>query len=255
MRGVLLDIAGVLLEGGRTLPGATDAMARLRKGGVPVRFLTNSTRKPRRVLVNALASHGIAVETQELFTPAAAARDWLERFNYQPHLVIHPALAEDFEGCAGNVPIAVVVGDAGPFFAFDMLNDAFRHLIAGAPFLALAANRVFRDDDGELSMDAGAFVHALEFSSNVAPLVLGKPSPDFFAAACASMDCPPHAAVMIGDDCETDIAGALDAGVGQAVLVRTGKYAPGDETRMSPPPTATADGIAEAVDLLLDGGL
>jgi len=132
-----------------------------------------------------------------------------------------------------------------------VLNPAFRHLIAGAPFLALAANRVFRDDDGELSMDAGAFVHALEFSSGVSPLVLGKPAPDFFAAACASMDCAPSDAVMIGDDAEADIAGALSAGIERAILVRTGKFAPGDETRVIPRPTDVADGIVKAVDLLL----
>ena len=56
-------------------------------------------------------------------------------------------------------------GVPGGSFTHERLNAAFRLLNAGAPFIALAANRVFKDDDGALSMDAGAFVEALRFSS------------------------------------------------------------------------------------------
>ena len=49
------------------------------------------------------------------------------------------------------------------------------------------------------------------------------------------MDCPPKHAVMVGDDAEADVAGALRAGLGGALLVRTGKYTRGDEERFDPP--------------------
>ena len=63
----------------------------------------------------------------------------------------------------------------------------FRKLLAGAAFLALARNRSFKDEDGELSLDTGAFVAALEYATQREAVLLGKPAPDFFQAALASM--------------------------------------------------------------------
>ncbi len=135
--------------------------------------------------------------------------------------------------------------------AYSALNDAFRVLVEGAELLALAPNRTFKDADGKLSLDAGPFVTALEFASQKQALVLGKPSSAFFLSALASMNCPEAEAVMVGDDAETDVAGALRAGLAHALLVRTGKYRPGDEDRFSPGPTVTVDDIAAAADWII----
>ncbi|SPH17078.1 Sugar-phosphatase AraL [Defluviimonas aquaemixtae] len=251
VKGVLIDLAGVLYDGNAALPGAADALAQLRNADLPVRFLTNSTRAPKARLLKRLEGFGIEAGPDELFTPAAAACDWLARHGHAPHLLIHPNLAEDFADCAGTGPEAVVLGDAGRFFTYEALNAAFRALSRGAPFLALAANRVFRDADGELSLDAGAFVAALEFASGAEAQILGKPSLDFFAAAADSMGLSLAEVAMIGDDAEVDVAGALAAGVGTAILVRTGKYQEGDETRFEPAPSAVAAEINEAVEKLL----
>ena len=66
--------------------------------------------------------------------------------------------------------------------------------------------------------------------------MLGKPAPDFFQAALASIECNGKEAVMVGDDAEADVAGALAAGIGSALLVRTGKYHAGDENKVQPDP-------------------
>ncbi|MCU9849604.1 TIGR01458 family HAD-type hydrolase [Defluviimonas sp. WL0024] len=251
LKGVLIDLSGVLYSGSRALPGATDAVRRLRSEGLAVRFLTNSTRRPKRTLVDRLRAFGVDLAPDELFTPAAAACDWLARHGHAPHLLIHPDLGEDFADTDTTGPEAVVLGDAGRFFTYEALNTAFRKIEAGAPLLALAANRVFRDADGKLSLDAGAFVAALEHASGKTALLFGKPAPGFFAAAAASMGAGMAEVAMIGDDAEADIAGALDAGAALAVLVRTGKYREGDETRFAPNPSMVADGIGDAVDALL----
>lgn len=252
VKGVLLDLAGVLYEGDTAVPGAVAAVARLRAAGLALGFLTNSTRRPRRIILARLARLGFDVAPDALFTPASAACAVLRERGRKPHLLIHPDLAEDFEGCGGAGPgRAVVVGDAGPHFTFARLNAAFREIDAGADFLALAANRAFRDEDGLRSMDAGAFVAALEYAANRRAEVLGKPAPGYFAAALASIGVGPDAAVMVGDDAEADVAGALRAGLSAAVLVRSGKYVAGDEGRVSPPPSATVADIGAAVDWIL----
>lgn len=246
IRGILLDLAGVIYDGDKPLPGALDAVARLRHSGLALRFVTNTTRMPKRKVLQRLAALGLDVAASELFTPAEAARSWLAANDCSPSLLVHPDLAEEFEGEGSRAHRAVVIGDAGQDFDFARLNRAFRELLGGARFIALAKNRSFKDDDGALSLDAGAFVTALEFASGREALVLGKPSPAFFQAALASMDCRPESGVMVGDDAEADIAGALKAGLSAALLVRTGKYRAGDETRFSPRPTATVADLSAA---------
>lgn len=251
IRGVLLDLAGVVYEGDYVLPGAIDAVARLHQAGLPLRFVTNTTTKTKQALLTRLSGLGLEITGEELFTPGQAAHAWLDAHDASPVLLVHPNLEVEFEGTAGRTKDAVVVGDAGKAFTYENMNHAFRALVDGATLLALAKNRTFKADDGKLSLDAGAFVAALEYSSGKEAIVLGKPSADFFAGALASMDCAPEDTVMVGDDAEADVAGALQAGLAHALLVRTGKYRDGDETRFVPHPTATVADLSAATDWIL----
>ncbi|WP_430694906.1 TIGR01458 family HAD-type hydrolase [Mesorhizobium montanum] len=249
---MLLDLVGVIHDGDIPITGAVTAVECLRKAGLPLRFVSNTTRSPRSAIIAQLAALGIEVTDEELLTPARAAVEWLRRHGRRPHLLVHPDLEVEFSGLDSGSGRAVVVGDAGEAFNHASLNRAFRELVAGADFVALATNRTFKDADGLLSLDAGAFVAGLEFASGRSPVVLGKPSPDFFHSALADLNCPAAEAVMVGDDAESDVAGALRAGLGAALLVRTGKYRPGDETRFDPPPTALVDDLAAATDWILE---
>jgi len=252
IRGVLLDLGGVIYEGDEPVPGAIHAVAQLHAAGLPLRFVTNTTRKTKRALLERLARLGLDISADELFTPAQAARDWLKTHDCTPVLVVHPDLESEFADIPERDRRAVVVGDAGEAFDYAHLNRAFRALVDGAELIALAKNRTFKDADGALSLDAGAFVAALEYASGKTATVLGKPAPEFFAAALASIDCPPEHAVMVGDDAEADVAGSLRACLGRALLVHTGKYRAGDETRFEPGPTATVADLAAAADWILD---
>ena len=251
-RGVLLDLDGTLWDDETPIPGASEAVARLRAARLGVRFCTNITRMPRRALLTRLNGMGIAIADDELFTPAQAARAWLAARGLSAHLLIHPALQEDFANLPASGAEAVVIGDAADGFTYTALNAAFRKLIAGAEFLALARNRSFKDGDGELSLDTGAFVAALEYATQREAVVLGKPAADFFKAALASIGCEGKEAVMVGDDAEADVAGALAAGIGAALLVRTGKYRPGDETKAEPAPSDTVADLAAAARWIME---
>ncbi|MCW2273873.1 TIGR01458 family HAD-type hydrolase [Rhodoblastus acidophilus] len=247
VRGLLLDLDGVVTVGGAPLPGALEAIAKLRGAGAPLRFVTNTTTKPRRRLIADLAHIGLHVDPADLFTPASLARDHLRRSGAQPFLLIHPDLLEDFDGVEPGED-AVVIGDARDAFSYANLNHAFRLIHDGAEFLALARNRNFLDGDRKLSLDVGGFVAALEYASDRTAHVFGKPSADFFLGAVAAMGLAPAQTAMIGDDAEADIGGAMAAGLA-GILVRTGKYRPGHEKRVDP--TLVADDLAQAVEKLL----
>lgn len=251
--GVLLDLGGVVFVGDRPVPGADEALARLRAAGLPLRFLTNTTRRSVRRLVADLAAIGIDLDPDEVLTPAQLARRRLVEDGLTPHLLVHENLEEEFADLASGreADEAVVIGDAGERFTYAALNAAYRKLEAGAGFLALAEDRSFRDKDGALSLDAGPFVRALEYASGRRAEVLGKPSRAFYRLAVEALGTTPAETVMVGDDAEADVGGAIAAGL-MGVLVRTGKYRTGDEAGLEQAPTHISDDLAGAVAWILD---
>ena len=66
-------------------------------------------------------------------------------------------------------------------------------------------------------------MRALEEATGVEPVVLGKPSPDFFATGVAELGVDTDRVAMVGDDLHNDVLGAQHAGL-RGVLVRTGKF-------------------------------
>jgi HAD superfamily hydrolase (TIGR01458 family) len=228
--GLLLDLAGVVLSRDELLPGAGDALDNLRRTGLPLRFVTNTSRQTRSDLVARLARAGVSVAAEDVYTAPLAARDWLAARRLRPHLLIHPALAPEFDALRTDAPDAVFVADAASGFCYESLNEAFRLLHEGAPLVAVGRNRYFRGADG-LNLDAGPFVAALEYAAGIEAVVIGKPARQFFRAAVEDLGVEPARVLMVGDDVEADVIGAVDAGL-QGALVRTGKYEPADEERL-----------------------
>ena len=75
--GVLLDIDGVLLVSSEPLPGAAGAVERLRRSGVPVRFVTNTTSVPAAGIAEALVQAGIELGGGDLVTAGIATATYL----------------------------------------------------------------------------------------------------------------------------------------------------------------------------------
>jgi HAD superfamily hydrolase (TIGR01458 family) len=250
-RAVLIDLAGVLHVGDQVIPGAVDALARLRAAGLPLRFLTNTTRSPRQAIVDQLQRLGFDIAAREIHTAVHATRQVVASRGLRPHYLIHPDIAAEM-GASHSNPDAVVLGDAGPHFSFDALNAAFRLLMQGLPLIAMARNRYFKEPDG-LTLDLGAFVAALEYGAGVSAEVVGKPAAPFFLGPLAELGVAPGEAVLIGDDLKDDIGGAQAVGI-PGILVRTGKFRPGDETDPDVRPALVVDEFSAAVDALLGGG-
>ncbi|HUF13260.1 MAG TPA: TIGR01458 family HAD-type hydrolase [Longimicrobiales bacterium] len=247
VEGVLLDLDGTLYQDDAALPGAVDTVARLRRAGLRLRFVTNTTRRPRRAVAEALRRMGFELDDAELLTPSVAARLWLEKEGIRRvRLYLPQAGREDFAGVDvdsdGGEPEAILVGDLAAGWTFERLNRAFRDLLAGARLVALQRNRYWRSGN-ELVLDAGPFVAALEFAAQVDAAVIGKPTGTFFDLACASLDLPRERVLMVGDDVESDVGGAQAAGL-RGVLVRSGKFSEDALRRSGVRPDAVIDGIA-----------
>jgi HAD superfamily hydrolase (TIGR01458 family) len=251
IRALLLDLEGTLYEAGRPIARVAETLAALDRRGIPWRFVTNTTSRPRRVLVAELSAMDLPADPERIFTAPRAAREFLLARGWtRAHLLVRPALVEDFPGIAADdiAPQAVVLGDLGEETTFARLNRAFRLLLEGAELVTLARNRYYRGADG-LLLDQGPFVVALEYASGKTATLVGKPSPHFFAAALASLGIPPSEAAIVGDDLEADVGGGQMAGM-RGVLVRTGKFREGDLARSAVRPDAVLDSVAELPGLL-----
>ena len=229
IRGLLLDLEGVLYESGRTVTGAADAVRELAEAGLKIRYLTNTTTRSRRAIVEHLHSMAVFIDPRHLFTPSAAACRLLERDGLRRlHLAAPSALREDFAGfeLVEVDPDAVVMGDLHEGFTWLRLNQLFQMVRSGARLVALHRNRYCRRESG-ISLDLGPFVAALEYAADIQADVVGKPARAFFDLALADLGLDAGEVVMVGDDIEADIGGAQNAGL-RAIQVETGKHTPRD---------------------------
>ena len=228
VRALLIDLDGVLYIEEEPIAGAAEAVRRLRERGLPLRFVTNTTAHSRDRTLHKLARLGLEVDDRELITPAAlAVRHCRERGYHRVALIMNEEVKRDFkelQETTGRAD-AVIIGDLGSAFGYDVLNHAFRQVMDGAELIALQKNRYWMRADG-LSLDVGPFVAAIEFAAGRDAYVVGKPAKGFFEQVLASVGVDASAAAMIGDDIESDIDGALRAGL-DAIL----SYAPASTTK------------------------
>ena len=224
--GVLFDLDGVIFQGERLIPGAEDIIHKLQAVNIPYRFITNTTRMTKNNLVNMLGKIGFSVTPEEIFAAPHAAVEYCKLKGYKHISLIIPdeEMKEDFSffQLVDEKPEAIVVGDMGKLFTFELLNCLFLNIINGAELIAMHKNRYWNSADG-LTLDLGAFISALEYASGKSAIVVGKPNPNLFKLAVHNWGLSEKSIYVVGDDLDADIMGAHNAGM-KSVLVKTGKF-------------------------------
>lgn len=251
---LLLDIDGVLSQGSAAVPGAPAALRSLAERGIPYRLVTNASQRSRGTLARRLGSFGFAVEPSAIFSPAVAAIGFLERRGGTVYLATREDVKADFRE-AGIVlddqhPEVVVLGDLGEDLTYVGLNRVLRFLLAGAELVALGRTRYWQAPDGP-AIDVGPVAALFEEAAGIKARVFGKPDRAIFVEAARALDVDLASLTMVGDDAEVDVAAAKRAGLGTGVLIQTGKYRPGDESRYAPTPDAVYPSLSAFVDALV----
>jgi HAD superfamily hydrolase (TIGR01458 family) len=227
---ILLDIDGVLHVSGEPTPGASEAVAELRRAGHALRFVTNNSTRPRSRLAEELRAMGLELDAEELqTTPGAAARELAGK---RVLALVMPAIVADLEELelVGDHADVVLVGgcdetlEPNQVFSYMNLARAFDEIQMGAALYCLHKNKWWQTSRGPM-LDSGAFVAGLEYATGVEATVLGKPSPSYFAAALDALHAQPELTWMVTDDIEADVRGAQSFGM-RTALVRTGKFRP-----------------------------
>jgi HAD superfamily hydrolase (TIGR01458 family) len=265
MDALMVDIDGVLTVGWEPLPGAVEALHRVRDAHLPIRLLTNTTSRTRASIAETLTNVGFPVFPEEILTAPALTGAYLAEHHPGRRclLLSHGDVSADLAGWGVQfVPATaataadlldepidvVVVGGAGPEFDYQTLDLLFSQLQRGAALVAMHRNLFWRTKAG-LQLDTGAFLLGLEQAAGVPAVVVGKPAPTFFESALADLDVEPANALMVGDDIEADVLSAQAAGV-TGVLVRTGKYTETTLERAAGTPDHVIDSFADIPTLL-----
>ena len=219
------DLDGVVYVGDRPLPGAVEALGRLREMGRAVRFLTNDPRFSRAELAVRLSAMGVQAAADEVISCGWATAVALRRQGVRSaHVVGTPSLAGELqalgidarmEGARPGEVEAVVIG-AGPHLGYLHILQAARLVLAGARLVATNADASFPLPDGP-APGTGAIVRAVEAATGVRSQLVGKPQPLMFRLALETLPAGARA-VVVGDNPLTDVLGAHRTGL-PAVLV------------------------------------
>lgn len=261
IQGVLCDITGVLAESssqgdGTPVPGSIEAVNRLVRAGVRVKFVTNESQRTRDSLHGKLTRLGFSINKEDILTPALAMSGIAKKQGLRPFLLVHPSVLDDLgNDLKYNEEEAdcVVLGDAVEGFNYHNMNKAFKVLDRSSShqLYCLGKGKCYKED-GERILDVGPFAAALEFATERPAVVVGKPGNDFFQSGLSGLELSEDEVVMVGDDLVSDVGGAQKSGI-RGVLVRTGKFRLEDENHPVVKPDLVVDNLKGLVDIILVG--
>jgi HAD superfamily hydrolase (TIGR01458 family) len=249
---LLIDLDGVLKLGNSPAPDIKDFFEFINENRIPSCILSNSTLRTGEMVKEYFIDHGIT-----LSIPAITAFDATLSFvkmNYKKvQVYCRDYLLHNFEGLIDNEnPEAVVIGDIEDKWNYQIMNDIFKRVFAGADLIAMHKNKYW-NPQGELLIDAGAFINGIEFASGKEAILIGKPSALYFKAALEKIGAKSDEGFfMIGDDIENDIKAAQDIG-GKGILIYTGKTKYPLDDRIKIKPDFEAQSLKEVISILNSG--
>ena len=226
---VLIDLDGTLCNDDKPLPGASELVGRLLGERRIVACLSNSTQSPERI-ARRLNGNGMAFPINLVYTASASAVDYiLDRFKPTPR-VFNLATEGVQEMLVGRVELvqeedeacdAVIIGNpACHYCTVPRMQIGMRLMRKGAQCIGICADRAYPGPDG-LEIGSGATTHMLSFAAGVEPIFFGKPQKGFFLGLCQRLNVDPARCVLIGDNLDSDIAGAKNVGM-KTILSLTG---------------------------------
>ena len=259
VRGVLIDLDGVVYTGREPIPGAAGFLAEARRHGLPFLLVTNnSTASPEHV-AERLLGMGIEVVPDEILTSAQAAAAYV-RSRAQPgaavrivgeaglrQAVVEEGLTLVDDGRVGSLEWVIVGLDRG--FDYARLTGATRAILAGAQFVATNADALLPVEGGQVIPGAGSIVAAIQTATGRAPVIVGKPEPGLFEHGLRRLGgLRPEAVAMIGDRLDTDVVGGRRAGL-RTILVLSGVTTRVELDAGSTRPDAVAQDLAAVAEL------
>ena len=225
----LFDLDGTIYLGEDIIPGAPEAIARLKARGAGVMYITNKPLSKPDEYAEKLTRLGLPTTPEEIITSSMVLADYLR--DHEPgalvFLIGEQVLRDDLAAAGMRLvedwsDAEVVVLSWDRHFGYDKLNGALQALLRGARLYATNPDVVCPVDVGEVVPDCGAIIAAVHACSGRLPdYVAGKPGSMLPLGALARLGVKPADAALVGDRLETDIACGNRAGM-LTIAVLTG---------------------------------
>lgn len=238
--GLIIDMDGVLWHGKQPLPGLSPFFELLRNQQLPFVLATNNASLTQQQYIDKLSAMGVSVSADEVLTSSMATATFLREnlpdskkrvFVIGEDGLKQPLEAEGFvltDLYQVNQPdkgitdkgADIVVSGLDRTLTWDKLATATLNIRAGALFYATNADTTLPTELGEVIGNGGTLA-ALEAATGVKPVSIGKPEPILYQQALKLLGTHEGNTIAIGDRLNTDILGAVNAGI-RSIMVLTG---------------------------------
>lgn len=238
--GLIIDMDGVLWHGSQSIPGLAAFFEMLRKFKLPFVLATNNASLTQQQYIEKLASMEVEVSPKEILTSSMATAKFLAENLPQDkrrvYVIGEKGLTQPLEAAGFvltdlyqvNQPDKNITGEGADIvvsgldrkLTWDKLATATLNIRNGAKFYATNADTTLPTELGEV-MGNGGVLAALTTVTGVDPIVIGKPEPILYQQALAILGTDKDNTIAIGDRLNTDILGAVNAGI-RSLMVLTG---------------------------------
>ncbi|MBN1440106.1 MAG: HAD-IIA family hydrolase [Anaerolineales bacterium] len=229
LRGLILDMDGVLWQGETALPGLQDFFRFLNEQGIRFILATNNASRTPVSYRQKLERLGAPVGEDQILTSATATADYLQRTarpGEKAFVIGEEGLIRAVESAglrvagADSVDAEYVVCGMDRGLSWNKLACATITIRNGAAFIGTNGDVTFPTERG-IAHGNGAILAALAAATGARPKIIGKPSPAILRIAVRRLGLPKARIAVVGDRLETDILGAQNAGL-KSILVLTG---------------------------------
>ena len=251
----MLDLDGVVYIGADAVPGAVDALTAARKAGMRLAFLTNNASRTAGEVAAHLRELDIDADDADVVTAAQAVAHLVADAVPAGSAVLlvggeglQIPLEERGLRCVDSLddePVAVVQG-FHPDLGWKALAEASYAIESGLPWFASNTDLTFPTARG-VAPGNGALVQAVHQATGTMPTVAGKPERAIFTETLERV--PADRPIMVGDRLDTDIDGAINAGI-DCMAVLTGITTLQDVVQLAPErrPTFVAANLSALMD-------
>lgn len=259
VRGVLLDMDGVLYVGESPLPGVQDFLDYLDDTDRHWLCITNNSTRTPELFVDKLKKMNVRVRPENVLGSAQATAQWLgHRVPLQGDSrgkvimlgeegLRTALLEEQFELVDDPFEAEFAVVGINFQLVYQMLADVTLAVRNGARFIGTNPDTSFPSERGQIP-GTGSVIALIESATGVSPEIIGKPNRGMYDLAMERLNVEIHETMMVGDRYETDIIGAAKLGM-TTVGVLTGISTETEFKEAELPPHIVLGDIPALLDL------
>ena len=237
IKGLILDMDGVLWHGEKPLPGLIEFFEVLERRSIRYVLATNNPSKRPEGFAEKARSFGVPVEPADVVSSVLATIHYMKSHypeGIRVHVIGEPAMKELIAEAGymlADEKVAAVIVALERGLTYETFKRGTLLIRAGADFIGTNGDPSYPTEEGFVP-GSGMMVTALAASSDVKPLIIGKPERGIFDLSLDRLQLPLETIASVGDRLDTDIAGGQRFGT-KTILMLSG-IAQEEDLRRSP---------------------